>query len=129
MFPTDSLEKTKYAPLSLRDDGDDPLPADVKPRPRGLWRVISQPVFPWTFAAFFASLSLFLGMLVDRDHDLWQSNQELGTFATGYATDFGTLIRGICEDFTRKGSFADFHRPGKGIYTSLAATLHRWCRL
>lgn len=81
-----SIEKMSYAPVSARDSNDDdPLPAYPDTHQRRLGRLILRPLVPWILTALFASLSLFLAILIDRD-----SSGGLGSFAGGYATDFGT---------------------------------------
>lgn len=79
--------KVRYAAVSARDSNDDgPFLADGDTHQRRLGSLLLQPLVPWTLTALFALLSLFLAVLIDR-----KSSDGLGSFASGYATEFGTF--------------------------------------
>lgn len=79
----------KYSLLPSVDD-DHPSPQLREQRYSSPWtflwqRVILNPAVPWTLCIIFSSVALIFGLI---DHE----QSKLGTFAAGYATDFGKSV-------------------------------------
>jgi len=72
----------KYSAVPV--DSDDGYDSEQVPSPQQpLWL---RPVFPWTLAGVFASLTLLFAIRLDQDVN---AMSRLGYFQSGYHTDFG----------------------------------------
>ncbi|KAK0718662.1 hypothetical protein B0T26DRAFT_713864 [Lasiosphaeria miniovina] len=90
--------KPEYSPVPFVDDEPNNS-RQAESRPPGYLRFILRPAVAWTLTAIFASLSLMLAMVIDRDSPV--PSGKLGTFSAGYATDFATARKHIHVAQTR----------------------------
>ncbi|KAH8903530.1 hypothetical protein BR93DRAFT_961595 [Coniochaeta sp. PMI_546] len=110
--------KVRYAAVSARDSNDDgPFLADGDTHQRRLGSLLLRPLVPWTLTAVFASLSLFLAILIDR-----KPSDGLGSFASGYATDFGPAKNYIHVSQQRFTGGASFDEDGMMLIPNMGET-------
>lgn len=119
-----STKYENYDPVPDNDSEDgSPRPPESRRQRRNLADWLAHPAVPWTLTLIFFTLSLLLAMYIDQtlDPQHCQQPSHLGSFETGYATDFGMSTHPSID--RQKLTFLNSH--GERTHPRLSDPIHR----